>query len=155
MRRAGSPHPAESAVDPNAGPYSIGSSTWPGASRVIEEAGELMQVLGKLIGAGGQTDHWDGTDLRERLIAELGDVRAALDFFIAANDLPLSAINSRAAQSSRSIGDGTDSLRSHREHRHRNTAEHRIPRPAINHQLRSQHIRVDPSMSESNSPRRR
>lgn len=65
---------------------------------MIEETGELIQVLGKLIGTGGQSAHWDGTDLRDRLIAELGDVRAAIDFFIDANDLPLSAITERAAQ---------------------------------------------------------
>lgn len=34
------------------GPFSIGSTTWPGVSRVLEELGELGQVLGKLIGSG-------------------------------------------------------------------------------------------------------
>ncbi|WP_436501499.1 hypothetical protein [Actinokineospora sp. HUAS TT18] len=79
-----------------AGPFSIGSPIWPGASRLIEETGELIQVLGKLIGAGGATVHWDGSSLQDRLIGELGDVRAALDFFIAANDLPAAAISDRA-----------------------------------------------------------
>jgi hypothetical protein len=57
-----------------------------------------MQVLGKLIGAGGDTSHWDGTDLRERLTDELADVRAALDFFVSANNLPEASINERAAR---------------------------------------------------------
>lgn len=99
----------------NAGPYSIGSELWPGTSRVIEECGELMQVLGKLIGASGATSHWDGTDLRERLTDELADVRAALDFFISVNDVPESLINERSAQKraqyeqwNRSLADGTE-----------------------------------------------
>ncbi|WP_018681903.1 hypothetical protein [Actinokineospora enzanensis] len=79
-----------------AGPYSIGSDVWPGASRLIEECGELMQVLGKLIGSGGATAHWDGTDLRARLTDELADVRAALDYFIFANSMPDAAIADRA-----------------------------------------------------------
>lgn len=85
-------------MDPNAGPYSIGSESWPGTSRMIEECGELIQVLGKLIGAAGKTSHWDGTDLRDRLTDELSDVRAAIDFFIDANDLPPAAIDERAAR---------------------------------------------------------
>lgn len=77
-------------------PYGIGSTRWPGASRVIEESGELVQVLGKLIGAGGATEHWDGTDLRQRLVEEIGDVRAALEFFTAAAELPAAEIDQRA-----------------------------------------------------------
>ena len=63
------------------GPYSIGSSHWPGLSKVIEECGELMQVAGKLLGTGGKAEHWDGSDLRVRLVEEVGDLRAALDYF--------------------------------------------------------------------------
>lgn len=79
-------------------PYGIGSARWPGASRVVEESGELVQVLGKLIGAGGGTEHWDGTDLRPRLVEEIGDVRAALDFFVEANELPADAVERRRAR---------------------------------------------------------
>jgi NTP pyrophosphatase (non-canonical NTP hydrolase) len=63
------------------GPYSIGSHHWPGLSKLIEECGEVMQVAGKLIGSGGDPMHWDGTDLRERLLDELSDLQAALRFF--------------------------------------------------------------------------
>jgi NTP pyrophosphatase (non-canonical NTP hydrolase) len=63
------------------GDYSIGSKKWPGTSKLIEEMGELAQVLGKLIGNDGAPAHWDGTDLRERLIEEIADVVAALNFF--------------------------------------------------------------------------
>ena len=59
------------------GDFSIGSKLWPGVSKVIEEMGELQQVLGKLIAVAGETKHWDG-DLRPKLIEEIGDLRAAL-----------------------------------------------------------------------------
>lgn len=61
--------------------FSIGSDSWAGTSKVIEEMGELGQVLGKLIATAGETDHWDGSDLRARLLEEIGDVKAALCFF--------------------------------------------------------------------------
>src|SRR5580692_6487701 len=62
------------------GDFSIGSKVWPGTSKVIEEMGELQQVLGKLMATAGDTQHWDG-DLRKRLVEEIGDVTAALLFF--------------------------------------------------------------------------
>jgi hypothetical protein len=63
------------------GDFSIGSTVWPGTSKVIEEMGELQQVLGKLIALAGDTKYWDGVDLRKRLIEEIGDLTAALLFF--------------------------------------------------------------------------
>ena len=66
------------------GDFSIGSKVWPGTSKLIEEMGELQQVLGKLIATAGDTKHWDG-DLKARLIEELGDVHAALTFFQTSN----------------------------------------------------------------------
>jgi hypothetical protein len=63
------------------GDFSIGSRVWPGLSKLLEEMGELQQVAGKLIAIRGNTDHWDGTDLRERFIEEMADVKAALEFF--------------------------------------------------------------------------
>jgi NTP pyrophosphatase (non-canonical NTP hydrolase) len=70
-----------------AGPYSIGSDMLPGMSKLIEEMGELSQVLGKLIATGGKAGHWDGTDLRGRLKEELADVAAAAWFFATTNKL--------------------------------------------------------------------
>jgi NTP pyrophosphatase (non-canonical NTP hydrolase) len=67
-------------TDFGSGDFSIGSNVWPGTSKVIEEMGELGQVLGKLIAVAGDTKHWDG-DLRKRLVEEIGDVVAALLFF--------------------------------------------------------------------------
>ena len=82
----------DSLVQPNRSPaltgsgdYSIGSKVWPGMSKVIEEMGELAQVFGKLMGTGGEPKHWDGSNLRERLIEELADVYAAVQFFAANN----------------------------------------------------------------------
>ena len=62
------------------GDFSIGSTVWPGTSKLIEEMGELHQVLGKLIASHGDTEHWSG-DLRVKLVEEIGDVCAAIRFF--------------------------------------------------------------------------
>jgi hypothetical protein len=60
--------------------FALGSAVWPGTSKLIEEQGELIQVLGKLMALGGSTDHWSG-DLRKMLVEELADVQAAIVFF--------------------------------------------------------------------------
>lgn len=70
-----------------AGPYSIGSDVWPGLAKAGEESGELIQVIGKIIAAGGAIAHWDGSDLMTRLEDEAGDVLAAVDFLIEASGL--------------------------------------------------------------------
>jgi len=67
-------------------PFSFGSKTWPGTAKLIEECGEVLQVLGKLLQTGGDTKHWDG-DLRDGLRAELADLNAAVLFFTQANGL--------------------------------------------------------------------
>lgn len=59
--------------------YSIGSDTLPGLSKVLEEIGELGEVLGKVLGCGGM-EHWTG-DLTERIIDECADVIAAIGFY--------------------------------------------------------------------------
>ena len=80
----------------NAGPYSIGSTRWAGLSKLVEEMGELGQVIGKLVGTGGEAHHWDGSDLRERLHEEIGDVMAAIRFFAEVNRLDSARILARA-----------------------------------------------------------
>lgn len=52
---------------------------------------ELQQALGKLIAVAGETKHWDG-DLRKRLLEEIGDLLAALDFFEIVNLTPTEAL---------------------------------------------------------------
>lgn len=39
--------------------FAIGSPVWPGLSKLAEEAGETLQVVGKLMGTGGESAHWD------------------------------------------------------------------------------------------------
>jgi len=77
------------------GPYSIGSDHWPGISKLIEEAGEVQQVAGKLLGTGGESSHWDGSDLRERLQEEIGDLVAACFFVMEINGLDEERIRDR------------------------------------------------------------
>lgn len=59
--------------------FAIGDKEWPGVSKVLEEMGELQQVLGKIMGVRGETVHWSG-DLRKMLLEEVADVLAALVF---------------------------------------------------------------------------
>jgi NTP pyrophosphatase (non-canonical NTP hydrolase) len=67
--------------------FAIGDDQWPGLSKLSEEAGEVVQVIGKLMGTHGKSRHWDGTDLRQRLIEEIADVIAACELVIELNDL--------------------------------------------------------------------
>ncbi len=68
--------------------FMIGGSVWPGISKLAEECGEVVQVIGKLMGTGGKSEHWDGTDLRKRMVEEMADVRAAVDFVAMHNFSP-------------------------------------------------------------------
>lgn len=79
-----------------AGPYSIGSDRWPGLAKLAEECGEVIQVIGKIIAANGESAHWDGSDLRERLEDEIADMRAAAAFLIEYSGLDRDRVISRA-----------------------------------------------------------
>jgi len=48
--------------------------------------GELNQVLGKLMATGGEPEHWDGTNLHDRLAEEVADLIAAIEFFRYGNE---------------------------------------------------------------------
>lgn len=63
------------------GAYNFNGEPLPGLSKAVEEAGELVQVLGKLIATNGSGEHWDG-ELFGRLEMEMGDVYAAMDFIL-------------------------------------------------------------------------
>lgn len=76
--------------------FSIGDSEWPGISKLVEECGEVQQVCGKLMGTRGEAEHWDGSNLRERLQEELADVMAACRFVVDANGLDLDYVMKRA-----------------------------------------------------------
>jgi NTP pyrophosphatase (non-canonical NTP hydrolase) len=64
--------------------FAIGDNEWPGVSKLVEEIGELGQVLGKLMGSRGDVKHWSG-DLRDMMQTEIGDVLAAITFLLAHN----------------------------------------------------------------------
>lgn len=76
--------------------FAIGSSRWPGISKLVEELGELGQVAGKLMGSRGRIMHWDGSNLRERMQEEMGDVLAAISFVTEKCDLDDAKITERA-----------------------------------------------------------
>lgn len=82
------------------GDYAIGSGHWPGVSKLIEEMGELGQVLGKLMATSGEAEHWDGSDLRQRLVEEVADVKAAITFVASRNltKAEVAAIDKRAVE---------------------------------------------------------
>ena len=76
--------------------FAIGSRVWPGLSKLAEEAGEVVQVIGKLIATGGSPEHWDGLgDLRTRLENEIADLTAACIFVAKANGLDEQRIKER------------------------------------------------------------
>lgn len=65
-------------------PLSIGQPVWPGLAKLLEESGELQQVIGKLV-AYPDGAHPDGTNLTDRLHDEIADVLAACSFVIESN----------------------------------------------------------------------
>lgn len=60
--------------------FAIGDEVYPGLSKVTEECGEVLQVIGKLMATHGKAQHWDGQDLAARLVEELADLQAAIVF---------------------------------------------------------------------------
>jgi NTP pyrophosphatase (non-canonical NTP hydrolase) len=60
--------------------FAFGDKEWPGLAKLNEESGELVQVIGKLMMTHGQAKHWDGSDLRVRLVEEMADEAAAIGF---------------------------------------------------------------------------
>ena len=78
------------------GPYSIGSDTWPGLSRLAADAAQVVRVACTIMGNCGDTEPEAETDgLRESLQEELGDLRAAIDYVIGKNALDWDAVNRR------------------------------------------------------------
>lgn len=78
--------------------YNIGSYHWAGLSKLIEETGEVQQVVGKLIGTAGHHTHWDGSNLPDRLEEELADLSAAIKFVVEKNGLDEEKIVKRAEE---------------------------------------------------------
>ncbi|MCE9567938.1 MAG: hypothetical protein K8U57_38550 [Planctomycetes bacterium] len=60
---------------------------WMGIGKLTEEAGEVLQLIGKLI-PFPDGEHPDGKEnLRDRLTMELYDLRAAIHYFMETNQL--------------------------------------------------------------------
>jgi hypothetical protein len=75
--------------------FAFSDKDWPGIAKMVEECGELQEVLplvilakslgsmtqtqGKLLMIQGGTDHWSG-DLRKAMVEEMADVLAAIAF---------------------------------------------------------------------------
>ena len=84
--------------------FAIESSHWSGLSKLNEECGEVIQIVGKILGTKGETTHFGGSDLRVRLEEELADLLAAIDFFCENNVLsgdPLAIAKRRQAKLAR------------------------------------------------------
>lgn len=62
--------------------FAIGDKVYPGLSKITEESGEVLEVIGKLMATGGGRRHWSGRDLHVDLMDELADLQAAIDFFM-------------------------------------------------------------------------
>lgn len=62
--------------------FAHGDAHWPGLAKINEEAGEIVQVIGKLMQTHGKPAHWDGTDLAVRLREEMADMTAAITFVV-------------------------------------------------------------------------
>jgi hypothetical protein len=96
------------------GPYSIGSETWPGLSRLAADAAQVVRVACTIMGNGGDTLHEaETTGLRESLQEELGDLRAAIDYVIGKNALDWDAVNRRRDRRRSLYERGTDDDRAH------------------------------------------
>lgn len=76
-------------------PYSIGSNKFPGLTKLVEESGELLQVIGKIMAAGHDGTHWDGNNLRIELEKELADLKAAILFYEKENEVSRDRIYNR------------------------------------------------------------
>ena len=57
---------------------------WRGIHKLIEECGEVLQLCGK-VGAFPDEAHPSGENIRAKMVEELGDLRAAIDYFMVEN----------------------------------------------------------------------
>jgi NTP pyrophosphatase (non-canonical NTP hydrolase) len=80
------------------GQFAFGDDTLPGLAKLVEECGEVVQVVGKLMMTHGSPAHWSG-NLRAQLIDELGDLDAAIEFVV----MHCFDVDERAAIASRRV----------------------------------------------------
>lgn len=67
-----------------------------GVAKLIEECGELQQILGKKLAYWNQDMHPDGKSIKDRIQEEMGDVVAAIRFVAETLQLDTDFINERA-----------------------------------------------------------
>ena len=61
--------------------FGYGDLIWPGIAKVVEESGEVLQAIGKLMMVHGNHEaHWDG-NLIDKIEEEVPDLDAALTVF--------------------------------------------------------------------------
>jgi NTP pyrophosphatase (non-canonical NTP hydrolase) len=65
-------------------------------SELVKELGELIQVLAKQDACHGSNTHFDGSNLKERIEDEMGDVLGAIKFAKFELDLDIERIRDRA-----------------------------------------------------------
>lgn len=68
---------------PGDGSFSLGSRTWPGLSKLVEECGEVLQIAGKIMGTGGRGA---GKDIERDLREAVDSINRALQM-IAEDDV--------------------------------------------------------------------
>ena len=78
--------------------FAFGDVEWPGISKLAEECGEVVQVVGKLIQTRGKLKHWNVPDLKVALEDEIADVMAASTFVINVCGLNAQRISVRASE---------------------------------------------------------
>ena len=62
-------------------PFQFACPRWPGLAKLAEECGEVVQVIGKIIGTAGTMRFRDGQTIdRSRLVEEVGDLKAIIGF---------------------------------------------------------------------------
>lgn len=64
--------------------FAFGDKVWPGTAKIVEESGEVLQVIGKLMMTHGHPDHWSG-NLVDKLNEEIADLVAATEVFCTLN----------------------------------------------------------------------
>lgn len=84
-------------MNEGAAAFSIGADRWPGLTKLVEEAGEMLQVVGKIMATGGEVEHWDGSNLADRLTDELGDLLAAIYYVADKSEISRVAVSRRRA----------------------------------------------------------
>jgi NTP pyrophosphatase (non-canonical NTP hydrolase) len=72
-------------------PLCIGSDTWPGISKLIEECGEVQQLSGKIAAFPFEEVHPDGQVLSAAIEEELGDLLGAIRYVTLQNSLSIEA----------------------------------------------------------------